>query len=167
MRVDIYTSPTCGYCHQAKRFLNERGIRYFEYDVSRDQDAAERMINLTGQMGVPVVIINGQTVIGFDRNRIESLLAVAGNEHRRGLGLSVADAVRYASRHGAYVGTVRPGYPAESAGLHEGDVIVSIGSKSINSAEDLEREASSLGDSVVIGFVRGVEQMQALVTLSS
>lgn len=167
MRVDIYTSPTCGYCHQAKRFLNERGIRYFEYDVSRDQDAAERMINLTGQMGVPVVVIDGQVVLGFDRNRIESLLAVAGNGHRRGLGLSVADAVTYASRNGAYVGTVRPGSPAERAGLHKGDVIVSIGSKSIDSAEDLERETSSLGDSVVIGFVRGVEQMQSLVTLSS
>ena len=167
MRIDIYTSPTCGYCHQAKRFLDERRIQYFEYDVSRDQDAAERMVNLTGQMGVPVLVIDGQVVLGFDRNRIDSLLAAAGNGHRRGLGLSVADAVTYASRHGAYVGTVRPSSPAERAGLHKGDVIVSIDHKSIDSAEDLEREMSSLGDSVVIGFVRGDQDMQALVTLSS
>ncbi len=167
MRVDIYTSPTCGYCHQAKRFLNERGIQYFEYDVSRDQDAAERIVNLTGQMGVPVLVIDGQVVLGFDRNRIESLLAVAGNGHRRGLGLSVADAVAYSSRHGAYVGIVRPDSPAERAGLQKGDVIVSIGDNSVDSAEDLEREASGLGDSVVIGFVRGEEEMQAQIILSS
>jgi glutaredoxin len=56
MRVDIYTTPTCGYCHQTKQFFNERGIRYFEYDVSRNHDAAERMMNLTGQTGVPVIV---------------------------------------------------------------------------------------------------------------
>ncbi len=167
MRVDIYTSPTCGYCHQAKRFLSERGIRYVEYDVSRDHDAGERMVNLTGQMGVPVLVIDGQVVIGFDRNRIESLLTVSGNGHRRGLGLSVADAVTYASRHGAYVGSVRPGSPAERAGLHKGDVIVSIGNKPVDSAEDLEREASSLEDGVVIGFMRGEEEMQSQIMLSS
>ena len=167
MRVDIYTSPTCGYCHQAKQFLNERGIRYFEYDVSRDQDAAERMVNLTGQMGVPVLVIDGQVVLGFDRNRIESLLAVAGNGHRRGLGLSVADAVTYASRHGAFVGTVRPGSPAERAGLHKGDVIVSVDSKSIDNAQDLERETSNVRGSVVIGFMRGEEEMQAQIMLAS
>ena len=79
MEVKIFTTPTCGYCHQAKRFLSERGIRYAEYDVSRDRAAADEMVRLTGQMGVPVILVDGQVVVGFDRARLEHLLSKNGN----------------------------------------------------------------------------------------
>ena len=60
MNVDIYTSPTCGYCHQAKAFLSERGVKFTEYDISRDRTAADEIVRLTGQMGVPVIVVDGQ-----------------------------------------------------------------------------------------------------------
>ena len=167
MRVDIYTTPTCGYCHQAKRFFTERGVRYFEYDVSRDQDAAERMMNLTGQTGVPVVVIDGQVVVGFDRMRIESLLADFGSGRHPRLGLKVADASRYASHEGAYVGAVEPDSSGALAGLQQGDVIVSVNSNRIDSATDLQKVLSAPGVSgrVTIGFIRDEQAMQTQVAM--
>jgi len=167
MRVDIYTTPTCGYCHQAKRFFNERDVRYFEYDVSRDHDAAERMVNLTGQMGVPVIVIDGQVVIGFDRVRVESLLAGSGSGRRGRLGLKVADANRYASHQGAYVGAVEPDSSGALAGLQQGDVIVSVNSNRIDSATDLQKTLFAPGVSgrVTIGFIRDEQAMQTQVAM--
>ena len=79
MDVKVYTTPTCGYCHQVKKFLSERGVKYAEYDVSRDRAAADEMVRLTGQMGVPVILVDGQVVVGFDRARLEHLLSKNGN----------------------------------------------------------------------------------------
>jgi glutaredoxin len=59
MKVKVYSTPTCGYCHQAKKFLAERGVEYSEFDVSCDRAAAEEMVRLTGQMGVPVILVDG------------------------------------------------------------------------------------------------------------
>lgn len=167
MRVDIYTTPTCEYCHQAKRFFTERGVRYFEYDVSRDQDAAERMMNLTGQMGVPVIVIDGQAVVGFDRMRIESLLADSGNGRHPRLGLKVADANRYASHQGAYIGAVEPDSSGALAGLQQGDVIVSVNSNRIDSATDLQKALSTpdVSGHVTIGFIRDEQVMQTQVAM--
>jgi glutaredoxin-like YruB-family protein len=60
MEVNVYTTPSCGYCHQVKEYLRERGISFREFDVSRDREAAEQMVALTGQMGVPVITIDGR-----------------------------------------------------------------------------------------------------------
>ena len=76
MDVKIYTTPTCGYCHQAKKFLADLGVSFTEHDVSRYRAAAEEMVRLTGQMGVPVIAVDGEVVIGFDRASLEKLLAV-------------------------------------------------------------------------------------------
>lgn len=167
MRVDIYTTPTCGYCHQAKRFFIERGVRYFEYDVSRDQDAAERMMNLTGQMDVPVIVIDGQVVVGFDRMRVESLLAGSGSGRRGRLGLKVADASRYVPHQGAYVGAVEPDSSGALAGLQQGDVIVNVNSNRIDSATDLQKTLFAPGVSgrVTIGFIRDEQAMQTQVAM--
>ena len=75
MSVIVYTTPTCGFCHQVKAYLNGRGVPFTEHDVSRDRSAAMRMVQLTGQQGVPVVVVDGQAVVGFDRTRIDQLLA--------------------------------------------------------------------------------------------
>jgi glutaredoxin 3 len=167
MRIDIYTTPTCGYCHQAKRFLSERNIRYFEYDVSRDRDAAERMVNLTGQMGVPVLVIDGQVVIGFDRARIENLLAGSGDGSRGRLGIKVADASRHVPHQGAYVGAVEPNSSGAIAGLKQGDVIVSLDSKRIDNAADLQEALSSRerNKPVTIIFIRNEQSMQTQVVI--
>lgn len=167
MRVDIYTTPTCGYCHQAKKFFTERGIQYFEYDVSRDADARERMVNLTDQMGVPVIVIDGQVIIGFDRMRIEKLLDISGNGHRGRIGLKVGDATKYSQQPGAYVGIVETNSPGERAGIKKGDIIVSIDANNINNAVDLQRVLSSYvsGGPLAIVFIRDNRAMQAQVTL--
>ena len=89
--VVVYTTPTCGYCHHVKEYLGQREIPYREIDVAADAQAAAEMVNLSGQRGVPVVVIDGQVVVGFNRPRIDELLAARSARQPR-LGLSVADA---------------------------------------------------------------------------
>ncbi len=78
--VTIYSTPTCGYCTLAKDFLQEKGVEYKEIDVSVDQQKAQEMVEKTGQMGVPVIIINkdGQEeiLVGFDQVQLSNLLGV-------------------------------------------------------------------------------------------
>ena len=75
MNVVIYTTPTCAYCHQAKEFLSSRGVKFTEHDVSVDRAAADEMIRKSGQMGVPVIVVGDQVVIGFDRAKLDQLLS--------------------------------------------------------------------------------------------
>jgi len=74
--VKIYSTPTCHYCVTLKNFLKEKGIEFKEIDVSSDSAAAEEMISKSGQMGVPVSDIDGQIVVGFDREKICQLLKI-------------------------------------------------------------------------------------------
>lgn len=72
--ITIYSTPTCVYCSSLKKYLQEKGIEYKEIDVSRNQQELEKMVAISGQMGVPVVDIDGNIVIGFDREKIDELL---------------------------------------------------------------------------------------------
>lgn len=72
--VKIYSTPTCPYCQMAKEYLSSKRVPYEEFDVSVDQTALARMIKLTGQMGVPVIIIDGKPVLGFDKKQLDALL---------------------------------------------------------------------------------------------
>lgn len=74
--VTLYSTPMCSWCRVAKDYLKKNSIRFKEIDVSRDQRAAMDMVKRTGQMGVPVIIINNKPVIGFDKNRIDQLLNI-------------------------------------------------------------------------------------------
>ena len=74
--VKIYSTPTCPYCKMAKEFLKENNIQFEELDVSSNQTAAQEMISKSGQMGVPVLDIKGQIVVGFDKARIKQLLGL-------------------------------------------------------------------------------------------
>lgn len=74
--VIVYTTPTCPWCQVVKRYLEERNISYREVDVSTDMEAAMEMIRKSGQQGVPVVEIDGEIVVGFDRERIDALLGL-------------------------------------------------------------------------------------------
>ncbi len=78
--VTVYSTPTCGYCTMAKDFLQEKGVEYTEVDVSVDQQKAQEMVEKTGQMGVPVIIIkkDGQeeVLVGFDQVQLTNLLGL-------------------------------------------------------------------------------------------
>lgn len=73
-KVEIYTTPWCAYCKMAKEYFKKNNVAYTEYDVANDAAKRQEMIDKTHQLGVPVIIINGQIVIGFDREKIEQLL---------------------------------------------------------------------------------------------
>lgn len=162
MKVEIYTSPTCGYCHQAKALLKQLGAPFAEYDVSRDREAAQRIVQLTGQMGVPVIVIDGQVIIGFDRTRIERLITGNCNGHNAKLGLKVADARRFSGHEGAYVGVVEGGSAGERAGIKAGDTIVSIDSDRIGTAAELEQLMKDIrpGSLMTVVFIRNDKAQQ-------
>jgi len=75
-KVFIYSTPTCPYCNQVKDYFKEKKVEYKEIDVSVDSDKAQEMIDKSGQMGVPVVDINGEIIVGFDKEKIDKALAV-------------------------------------------------------------------------------------------
>jgi len=75
-KVKIYSTPSCIYCFSLKEFLKERGVEFEDIDVSRDEKAAEEMIKKSGQMGVPVIEIDGKLVVGFDKEKISRLLNI-------------------------------------------------------------------------------------------
>jgi len=72
--VKLFTTPTCPYCFTLKEFLRENKVEFEEIDVSKDEKSREEMIKRSGQMGVPVVDIDGEMVVGFDREKISKLL---------------------------------------------------------------------------------------------
>ncbi len=76
--VEIYTTPTCHFCHMAKEYFAEKGIAFTEYDVMSDIAKRQEMVEKTGQMGVPVILIDKkEIVIGFDQTTIASLLGIS------------------------------------------------------------------------------------------
>ncbi len=74
MAVTIYTTPSCGYCGVAKNYFRNNRVPFTEYDVSRDQRRADEMVKKSGQMGVPVIDINGKIIVGFNQSEIERSL---------------------------------------------------------------------------------------------
>ena len=74
--IKVYSTPTCTYCVTLKRFLDEKGIKYEAVDVSQDEKQLQEMVDKSGQMGVPVIDIDGQTIVGFNRNKIVELLNI-------------------------------------------------------------------------------------------
>ena len=73
-RVTIYSTPTCPYCRQAKDYLTSKGIAFTELNVATDLDARNAMVQRSGQLGVPVIEVDGQIVVGFNRGKLDELL---------------------------------------------------------------------------------------------
>ena len=72
--VTIYTTNTCVYCSMAKDYFKKHDVKYTEINVEKSPEAAEEMIEKSGQMGVPVIDINGKIIVGFNRPEIEKAL---------------------------------------------------------------------------------------------
>ncbi len=72
--VKVYSTSSCPYCHRAKDFLKENNVQFEDIDVGADPDAGKEMIDKSGQMGVPVIDIDGQIIVGFDKEAIEKAL---------------------------------------------------------------------------------------------
>jgi glutaredoxin-like YruB-family protein len=75
-RIRVFSTPSCPYCITLKAFLDEKGFQYEDINVAEDEQAREEMIQKSGQMGVPVVEIDGQIIIGFDKERISQILGI-------------------------------------------------------------------------------------------
>ena len=74
MAVTIYTTPTCAFCHAAKEWMKSRNVAYSEIDVSRDPNGVKKLIDLSGQLGVPVIDVDGLIIVGFNRPHLEVAL---------------------------------------------------------------------------------------------
>jgi glutaredoxin 3 len=76
MQIKVYSTPTCPYCIKVKEYLASRGVAYQNFDVSSDQVALDEMVRTTGQMGVPVIVVDSEVIVGFDKDRLDSLLGI-------------------------------------------------------------------------------------------
>lgn len=74
MAVTIYSTPSCTYCRAAKEYFRQQGIAFTEYNIAADPHRADEMLRRSGQMGVPVIDVNGRIIVGFNRAEIERAL---------------------------------------------------------------------------------------------
>jgi glutaredoxin 3 len=75
-KVIIFTTPTCPWCRAAKQYFIQNKVKFTEVDVTKNQSAIKDLIRLTGQTGVPVILIDNKPVVGFDRAKIDKLLGL-------------------------------------------------------------------------------------------
>lgn len=76
-QVRVYSTPTCPWCIRVKQFLSDSAVPFENYDVSSDTRRAEEMVEKSGQMGVPVIDIEGEIIVGFDKERIKKALGLS------------------------------------------------------------------------------------------
>jgi glutaredoxin 3 len=76
MKIIIYSTPSCAYCVMAKEFFKENNVPFEEYNVAADLEKRKEMMQKTGQMGVPVIDIDGSVVIGFDKEVIAKKVGI-------------------------------------------------------------------------------------------
>ncbi|MFW5746907.1 MAG: glutaredoxin family protein [Nanoarchaeota archaeon] len=74
-QIKVYSTPTCPWCHKVKDYLQEKGADFEDIDVSSNTEAAKEMVEKSGQMGVPVVDIDGTIIVGFDQDAIDEHLS--------------------------------------------------------------------------------------------
>jgi glutaredoxin 3 len=150
-----------------KEFLSQKGIGFEERDVSMNPSYAEELVRTTGQMGVPVTIINGEIVVGFDRARLEQLLAKTETKQPPSFGAYIADAGKITAKQGsgttlgAYIGRIKTGSVAERIGLAPGDIITELNMKRIVNVNDFESVLTHLsrGSRFSLVFLRGNRTM--------
>ena len=150
-----------------KEYLSQRGIGFEERDVSQNPAYGQELMRSSGQMGVPVTIINGQIVVGFDRGRLDQVSTQSPKRQRPLFGASIADASKISAKQGsgiilgAYVGSVKPGSVAARIGLVPGDIITELNLRNIANASDLEQTIGNMynGARFSLSFIRGNKTM--------
>lgn len=75
-KITVYSTPTCPWCKRAKDYFKGLGMSFKDIDVSKDQSKAEEMVKKSGQMGVPVITIGSNVIVGFDKAKIDKILGV-------------------------------------------------------------------------------------------
>lgn len=75
--VTIYSAPWCAFCHAAKEYFDKLGVKYTDHDIEQDPKYAEESVKKSGQMGIPVIDIDGTIIVGFDRTKIDQALKKA------------------------------------------------------------------------------------------
>lgn len=141
-----------------KEYLSQKGIPYENKDVTTNPLAAQEMVNLTGQRGVPVTLIDNQVVIGFNRPQLDQILS--HYRQRPSFGAAIADANKVKTSSitaGAYIGRVHNGSAADRLGLTVGDIIVEMNGRKIQTAGDMEKVIAGFnpGDRISVTFLRG------------
>ena len=76
MTVKLYTTPTCPYCYTLKEFFKERNIEFEDIDISKDEKVKDEIIKRSGAIGAPIIEINGEIIVGFDKEKISQLLRI-------------------------------------------------------------------------------------------
>jgi len=76
MKIIIYGTDSCPWCHKAREFMNEHKIKFIDKSVGEDQKVAQEMIKKSGQQGVPVIDVDGEIIVGFDEDRLRNLLNI-------------------------------------------------------------------------------------------
>ncbi len=74
--VKVYSTSTCSFCVRAKQYLTENNIEFENIDLSLDPQAGEEMVKISGQMGVPVIVIEGKVIVGFDKEKVDAALGI-------------------------------------------------------------------------------------------
>jgi glutaredoxin 3 len=73
-KVTVYSTPTCHFCHAAKDFFTENNVEFTDVDVAADEEKRNEMVEKSGQMGVPVITIDEEVIVGFDEDKVKELL---------------------------------------------------------------------------------------------
>ena len=179
--VVIYSTPTCTYCGAAKRWFKEHGVAYTEHDVTRDPARASEMYRLTGQNAVPVIRVGGQVMVGFDPLQLARLIpaqppaetASGPGAAKVSLGMAAqsltaekATELGLPAPFGVVVGPVRAGGPAEVAGIREGDILVGLGSYTLQNLPQLQRvvAAKAPGDTLGVRVWRAGDEFEATIS---
>ena len=76
IKVTVYSTPTCHFCHMAKDYFSENNVAFDDFDVAMDLSKRREMVEKSGQLGVPVIVIGEETIIGFDKTRIDQALGL-------------------------------------------------------------------------------------------
>lgn len=155
-----------------KEFLSQKGVAFEERDISVNPDYAHEMVRNTGQRGVPVTLIDGQVIVGFDRPRLEQAL-MQKRDQLPSFGVAVADAGKITAQrggeiiYGAFIGKVKPGTTSEKIGLAPGDIIVRFNTLRVSDAAEFERALHNFrrGGRFTIEFRRGNQTLTAEGTL--
>lgn len=171
--VVVYSTATCPWCDRTKDYLKSRNVPFIEKRVDEDMAAAQEMIEISGQQGVPVVSTEREVVVGFDQLRLARIADRFSGPKRPAFGVLGANAEDYFARHpdkrpsddtdikGVFVGQVKPSSVAQRAGIQPGDVIQAMANKRVRNmyAMDQLMETVKTGDVISVRVLRGSEDV--------